>query len=449
MFTFNTIGIIRVQTVISWESPPILGKLGYTLNPRGKGEIMDDQARARKGNIILVMCWLAWIVNYVDRMILPPLLPLIIIELGLSLTEAGLLMSSFMFGYAAMQLPSGFLSDRFGRKIVLSLGMVGYSVTTFLSGISPSFSLLLVCRILTGVFQGTHLSVANALLSDFFPPNRRGRAIGIHESGPNVGATIAVPFATLIGATSGWRNAFITASLPGILMAVLFFVLVPSSSREHDNNARQDSVSRTSFKWKSLLPFIVAFSAYGLANWALYTFVPTYLSTKGIPLVSVGFIFATLPFVGIFSKMFGGTLSDRIGRGKVIVSALMLLGPLMYMLTILKHSAELAVVLGCIGFVLFSFSPVIYANVSDLCDSSQRSRALGTVSAIGNIVGAISPVIVGVIADRTNFETAFVVITIIVLASGCLVALIMKFTSLVPQGRVSVPFDSKETVMER
>lgn len=360
-------------------------------------------------------------------MILPPLLPLIIPELHLSLTEAGLLMSGFMFGYAAMQLPSGILADRHGRKIILVLGMIGYSTFTLLSAFTTTFAQLFLCRVLTGLSQGTHLSVANSLLSDFFPSSKRGRAIGIHESGPNVGSTIAMPFATVIGTTSGWRHAFVFASLFGLVMAALFFTLVRETTREVKPIVqREKKLTNLVAWWGPLLPFILAFSGYTFSNWALYTFTPIYLSRRGIELVTVGLVFAILPFVGIFSKILGGTISDLVDRRKVIISALTLLGLLMYVLTLMSGTAEIAVVLGFLGFVLFSFSPVVYTRVSELYDASQRSSAIGAVSTVGNIVGAVSPALVGFVADQAGFQTSFYLIGAVVLACALSSAFVMR-----------------------
>jgi len=388
---------------------------------------------------VLLMCWSAWVINYIDRMVLPPLLPQITVELHLSLTEAGLLMSGFMFGYGAMQLPSGVVSDRFGRKTVLVLGMVGYSTTTVLSALSTSFTQLLVCRILTGLFQGTHLSVANSLLASFYPPDRRGKAIGIHESGPNIGATIAMPFAVIVGSSGGWRQALTLAAVPGFIMAILFLLLVSEPPKSTRDTASLEGKARNSFaRWKPLLPLIVAFSAYAFTNWALYTFMPMYLSRKGMGLVESGLLFAILPFVGVFSKVLGGTVSDRVGRERVITSALVALAPLMYAFTVAGDMATIALVLCVLGLVLFSFSPVIYAKVSELYDSSERGRALGTVSSVGNIVGAVSPAAVGFVADRMGFDTSFYTITVVILACAVISAFTMRLKAgSVPQSTLA------------
>jgi sugar phosphate permease len=175
-----------------------------------------------------------------------------------------------------------------------------------------------------------------------------------------------------------------------------------------------------------LLPFILAFSGYTFSNWALYTFTPIYLSRKGLELVTVGLVFAILPFVGIFSKILGGTISDLVDRRKVIVGALALLGSLMYLLTLMSGTVETAVLLSLLGFVLFSFSPVVYARVSELYDTSERSSAIGAVSTIGNLVGAISPALVGFVADQAGFQTSFYLIAAVVLACAFSSAFVMR-----------------------
>jgi len=166
--------------------------------------------------------------------------------------------------------------------------------------------------------------------------------------------------------------------------------------------------------------------------------MPMYLSRKGMGLVESGLLFAILPFVGVFSKVLGGTVSDRVGRERVITSALVALAPLMYAFTVAGDMATIALVLCVLGLVLFSFSPVIYAKVSELYDSSERGRALGTVSSVGNIVGAVSPAAVGFVADRMGFDTSFYTITVVILACAVISAFTMRLKAgSVPQSTLA------------
>jgi predicted MFS family arabinose efflux permease len=260
-----------------------------------------------------------------------------------------------------------------------------------------------------------------------------------------------MPFAVIVGSSGGWRQALTLAAVPGFIMAILFLLLVSEPPKSTRDTASFEGKPRNSFaRWKPLLPLIVAFSAYAFTNWALYTFIPMYLSRKGMGLVEAGLLFAILPFVGVFSKVLGGTLSDRVGREKIITSALVALAPLMYAITVAGDMATIALVLGMLGLVLFSFSPVIYTKVSELYDSSERGRALGTVSSVGNIVGAVSPAAVGFIADRMGFETSFYTIAVVILACAVISAFTMRLNADgAPQSMLARRGDSCHSMISR
>lgn len=368
--------------------------------------------------IVLMLCWVAWIINYVDRMILPPVLPLIAKDFNLTYVQAGLLMTAFLIGYAIMQLPAGFLSDRYGRKTLLIPGMIGYSTATFLTGISMSFNQILALRALTGFCQGTHLSVANSLISDFFPQEKRGRAIGIHESGPNVGSTLALPLTASVAAVWGWRWPFLLYSLPGFVLVFIFWRVVREPKLpllvEHWGS-KPIIVNRL----RLLFPFVVAKGGYSLCNWALFTFIPIYLvKVRGMNIVTAGAVAAVMPAIGIVAKVMGGSISDLIGRRSVMGLALGSIAPLLYLFTIIENSHWLVVVLAAMGLSLFSFSPAIYAGISDSFTSSRRGTALGFVNTMGFAIGSVSPVLFGFLVDSAGFEAAFWFLSLVALLSA-------------------------------
>src|SRR5438093_12557782 len=109
-----------------------------------------------------VLVWLlfifAWAANFVIRTGFSALLPSIIVELQLSYTRAGLLASAFFYAYVLMQIPSGLLGDRFGRRRILLLGLVGGALSAGLTGLAASFATLFLPPALTGAFPGPRFS---------------------------------------------------------------------------------------------------------------------------------------------------------------------------------------------------------------------------------------------------------------------------------------------------
>ncbi|TRO59288.1 MFS transporter, partial [Candidatus Bathyarchaeota archaeon] len=134
---------------------------------------------------VLMITWMGWISIYLARSVLPPVLPVFSAELGMSHAQSGLLETAYLIGYIISKLPAGVLSDKYGPRRVLASSMIGYGAATFLVSYAQGFTHIFALRFLVGLFQGGHLPVANALLSDRFG-DKQSRAIGFNESGANV-----------------------------------------------------------------------------------------------------------------------------------------------------------------------------------------------------------------------------------------------------------------------
>src|SRR5207237_1317278 len=142
-----------------------------------------------------VLLILAWAANFVIRIGFSALLPSIIDELQLSYTRAGLLASAFFYAYVLMQIPSGLLGDRFGRRRVLLIGLVGGALAAGLTGLAGSLVTLFLARALTGAFQGSLFSNDRAIIATVTPPHRTVRS-GCSRS------SASAPSAT----SSSWRR---------------------------------------------------------------------------------------------------------------------------------------------------------------------------------------------------------------------------------------------------
>src|SRR3989449_3584118 len=171
-----------------------------------------------------VLVWLllifAWAANFVVRIGFSALLPSIIGELHLSYTRAGLLASAFFYAYVIMQIPSGLLGDRFGRRRILVLGLVGGALAAGLTGLAGSFAALFIARALTGAFQGSLFSNDRAIIVTVTPPDRIGLGQGVSFSGPGLGLTFGLVIGGLLVEFLPWRTVMMLFGL-GPIMALL------------------------------------------------------------------------------------------------------------------------------------------------------------------------------------------------------------------------------------
>ena len=370
---------------------------------------------------VLMITWMGWISIYLARSVLPPVLPVLTEEFSLSHAQSGLLETAYLIGYIISKVPAGELSKRFGAKKVLAGSMVGYGASTLLTSSAQGFSHIFMLRFLVGLFQGVHLPVANALLSDRFG-SRQGRAIGFNESGANVGNTLAFPVAVSLLSVWGWRAAFIALSLPAFLLAAATLALMREEEEESD--APKTSNGDLWEYSRILIPLALSHATYNLVLRTTFTFMPSFLvEYRGMAITAAGYLAMVLPFAGIFSKMGSGFILERLGAKTSISRATALSAVFMAGLVRTPGGPWVGLNLLTLGLVLYSFSPIIYSSTTSSLPSSLKPVGLGVVTMFGNLVGALSTSAVGALIDSSGYGFAFTVVAAVTLASSALIHL--------------------------
>ncbi len=270
----------------------------------------------RYGLILLVLGLAGWIISYIHRMMVPPLLPMIMRDLGISNTQAGLLMSGFLISYAIAQIPAGYLSDKYGARKVVSLGMAAFSFATLLIGFSRNFEQFLILRVLFGLFAGTYFPPITSAISSAFPIEKRGKALGIFMSGTSIGMAVAPVVSVPIALIAGWRYAFVMLALPGFFVAAAFFLVLKDQTHEIEvKEVREEFIS---------LKFLVACIAplLGMAAFMGFsTFLPLFLvNERGFSIEVAAALSSVIPATGFLGNIFGGFAADKTDKG-LLVSA--------------------------------------------------------------------------------------------------------------------------------
>jgi len=374
---------------------------------------------------VLLITWMGWISIYLARSVLPPLLPVLAEELGFTHTQSGLLETAYLIGYIVIKMPAGALSNRFGARKVLAASMVGYGAATFLVSRATGFTDIFLLRLLVGLFQGVHLPVANALLSDRFG-SRQSRAIGFNESGANIGNTLAFPITVTIASSLGWRYAFMFLSLPAFLLSVVALTKMkeerpaPAEAETKPNGRLRD------YTWV-LAPFALSHGVYNLVLRATYAFTPSFLvEFKGMDVTTAGLVASILPFAGIFAKMASGLVVEHLGRRLSICGASALSAVFLATLVVFPSGTYLGVNLVLLGLTLYSFSPIIYSSTTQSLPSEFKSLGLGAVTMFGNLVGAVSTGVVGAFIDLRGYGFTFIAISAATVLSSLLISAVMK-----------------------
>jgi sugar phosphate permease len=378
---------------------------------------------------LLVLTWSGWISIYLARSVLPPVLPVLAEELGLTYTQSGLLETAYLIGYIIIKIPAGFLANRIGQKKVLAISMIGYGLANLLISVAAGFYEIFVLRLLVGLFQGIHLPISNALLSDRFK-EKQNIAIGINESGPNIGNTLAYPIAVFILSLYGWRYAFALLSLPAFLLSLATFTLMKPEFVVSNIEIKEQNDNLRNYI-HLLLPLAIAHGTYNLILRTTFTFTPIFLvEFRGISIDTAGLISTILPLAGIFAKISSGFISDYFGGKNSICVAIFLSSCFLASLILVPVNSVLPLNLIFLGLSLYSFSPIIYSSTTSSLPSNYKSTGLGLVTMFGNFVGAISTTLIGKLIDIRGFSYSFLLLSLLSLVSAAIILISLDLKAL-------------------
>jgi len=361
---------------------------------------------------MLLLIWLMMFVAYLDRINISVAGPTIQSSLHLSPVEFGAVLSAFTFGYAILQIPGGWLADRFGSRRLLVLALVFWSIFTGLTGLVGSLSALIVVRVLFGVGEGLENGAQFKLIGDFFPSEERSSANGLFLTSIALGPAFVAPLAAWLLGVAGWHGMFLWFVIPGVIMAILIGWLVPRQPEGGPVHTRVMTTRGESRVWSDVLshPSIwLSFFAYlffNIAFWGFLGWLPSYLSkARGITLSKLGFD-ASYPYIlGFFGLITLGWLGNKIlfrYRASMIAVSYLLSGIFLYT-AYTAHSVTGSVVsLSIAGFFLYGGFGPIWAVALDLIPDHLRATLTGFVNFGGQIGGFIAPITVGAIVSATG-----------------------------------------------
>jgi MFS family permease len=259
------------------------------------------------------------LLNYLDRLIPAAVMPSIIATLHLTDKQAGSLSTLFLLTYSVVSPGAGWLADRRQRFQLAAAGVFIWSLATVGSGLAPTFLVLALARALTGVGEASYVVVTPSLVSDYYPPERRGRALSVFYAAIPVGSALSYVLGGIINKHFGWHWAFFLTGAPGGVLALSLVFLrdpprgaldaaAPSTPRSHDAGAL---LRIPSFLFNTVAQIIYTFVIGGLAVW-----MPTYfVRVRHLPLASADLSFGgVLAAAGLVGTLVGGRLGDRLAE---------------------------------------------------------------------------------------------------------------------------------------
>ena len=393
--------------------------------------------------IVLGLLAVLYLLLFIDRVNLSTAAPLMKVDLHLTNTQLGLAFSAFAIPYAIFQLVGGWIGDKFGPRLTLSVscGMVG--VCTILTGASGGFVSLFLLRLGLGFSEGAALPTATRAMSSWTPARKWGFAQGITHSFGRIGNAITPPLMAVILGFVSWRGSFLILGLPCLLWLIVWTWYFRNDPRDHVGVTASDlatlpspsAIQRPQIPWvrlaKHILPVTIVDFCYGWTLWLFLSWIPAFffenyhLNLQSSAMFSFGVLFS-----GVVGDTVGGVVSDRLLRktGSVLLArrsviVVGFLGAFLFLLpVVIFHNLTIAAA----GLSLaFFFAELIVAPIWSV-PMDIAPRYAGTASGMMNfgfgVAGLVSPSSFGYLVDRTGSWVVPFIASIVLLLLGAVLA---------------------------
>ncbi len=359
---------------------------------------------------------LVYTFNFIDRQIIGILAVPIKADLGLSDAQLGLMGGlAFALFYTGLGIPIAMLADRFSRTWIMTAALATWSAMTALSGLATNFWQLFAARLGVGVGEAGGVAPAYSLISDYFPPGKRARAIGIYSFGIPIGSATGIVFGGIIASLIDWRYAFFIVGLAGLLLAPVFRLTIrePERGRYDRQTVTGQSpglkqilhklAAKPSFWLMALGASFSSMIGYGIFFWLPSFFVRSY----GLSLLDASLFYgANLLLGGIAGIWLGGWLGDHFGQNRhsqyARIPAIAFIATVpFYVLAILSPNLVLGflVLLVPTALGLAWLGPVMSA-IQHLVRPDMRATASAVFLFIINLIGiGVGTYAIGAISD--------------------------------------------------
>ncbi len=348
-------------------------------------------------------------------------LPSMEVDLGLSHTKAGLVITVANLVRICSTFISGTLAPRYGSRFIIGIGSIGSGGSMIMLGLSHSYMWVLLSAGLMGIGTGMALVPMMGLLVRWFRTSDRGLAAGLASMGGSfafIFAGVLVPWLVGNDAADGWRHSwFVFGALAlGIGVAALILLREPAQSAEPPRTAagnRPSSPARGAWPmaaYKSPMIWLATFLAFntGWSQGVFNAFFGVYLSQEnGISLGTVGQLVVLIGVFSTTSGTFWGTLSDRVNRGQAFFYSYVLQAIAFALMALFPGIISFIIAALLIGFTLRAAYTICAACSSDYVAVQFSAAAFGLMSVGAGLGNALSPTVGGLIADHFGMAWSF------------------------------------------
>ena len=394
---------------------------------------------------VLTLLCLMYLVMYIDRVNIATVAPLMSAELGLSNTQMGLIFSAFSIPYAFFQLFGGWLADRFGSRLTLSICGVVVVAATILTGFAGGFASLFAARLALGLGEGPAFPTATRAMATWTPVEQWGFAQGITHSCARIGNALTPPLVAGIVVVASWRASFVLLGLVTLLWVFAWAWYFRDDPKTHRAISAADLATlpqaaagakpKRSVPYlrlaRRILPVTVVDFCYGWTLWLFLSWIPTFFfENYGLDLAASALFSAGVLFSGVVGDTLGGVLSDRLLRrtGSLLIARRTVLllgfvGAAVFLIPVILVR-DLTVSAVCLSLAFF-FAELIVAPIWAV-PMDIAPRYAGSASGMMNfgfgLAGLVSPASFGYLVDLTGSWVVPFSGSVVLLLLGALLA---------------------------
>lgn len=364
----------------------------------------------------LLASGLGWMLDAFDVMLYSLVLTHLMAAFGMSKSTAGFLNTLTLIASAIGSLIFGILADKFGRRRMLSMSILTYSLFTFACGFSTSITMLATLRFFLGLGMGGEWNVGATLVAETWPSSWRGRALGIVQSSWAIGYALAALVAGLVLAHASWRWVFFVGVLPALVtLWIQHDVPEPEMWERQKVSTGHAALAPL---WRKATPRLIALLGMNtggmFAWWGLFTWLPAYLMLpvsqggRGFALVGSTEFLIILNLAGMLpGYLLFGVFADRIGRKRTLIAYLLIAAALVPWFEAARTPGLILLSASLVAFFGTGFFTGSSVMGSELFPTPIRATALGVSYNVARGLSAFAPLLIGRLGQTHGLSWAF------------------------------------------
>lgn len=374
---------------------------------------MNSSNRFKPDKVITIS--IAHCIHDIYSSFLAPLLPLLIEKFSISRTLAGAL--SMIQQLPALLNPLvGIIADKICIRIFIAITPAVTCTTMSLLGVAPHYTVLAILLFVTGI-SASFFHVPGPVLTKQVAGNRVGKGMSYYMLGGEAARTLGPLI--VVGAVSLWGLEGTFKLIPFGVAASLFVYIKLRDTNVSSHVKTGNKLNSPGKTFLDLLPFFLVLACLafmrGFARTALTIFLPDYMKSEGASFAFSGVALSILQLAGAFGTIFAGTLSDKIGRKKTLITIFIII-PVLIFIFLKVQGIFTIILLIIIGFFLFAGSPIILALVNEI-DSEHPSFVNGIYMSISFTTISVTSLLIGILVDTFGYEFTYVLSAIFTFAA--------------------------------